>query len=115
MNDPAQEQPLFDTDIEARMIGLMIREMARNDAPVEQYERLGVPAPRKIAAGHNDDVIEMPSDKDIRAACVLQTEAGRAAAAGGGRGLPMLPFRGLGEGELPFPANLRLKPDYPYR
>ena len=43
--DPKQEHPLQDATLEARMIELLRREMAANDAPREQYQRLGLPAP----------------------------------------------------------------------
>ena len=42
-NDPGQTKPLNDVNIEKRMIELMIREMARNECPSEQYIRLGLP------------------------------------------------------------------------
>ena len=41
-DDPAQERPLDDPDTEARMIALMTRLMKENDAPPEQFERLGL-------------------------------------------------------------------------
>jgi arylsulfatase A-like enzyme len=40
--DPRQEHPLHDPQVEARMIGLLIRLMVDNDAPPEQFERLGL-------------------------------------------------------------------------
>lgn len=40
--DPAQEHPLDDPDLEGRMIDLLIRLMVANDAPPEQFERLGL-------------------------------------------------------------------------
>lgn len=42
--DPAQEQPLDDPTTEARMAETMRRLMAENDAPAEQFERLGLAA-----------------------------------------------------------------------
>jgi hypothetical protein len=42
-NDPKQENPLIDDDVERRMIGLMVEWMHWNDAPQEQFERLGLP------------------------------------------------------------------------
>ena len=45
--DPGQLEPITCTEIEARMIRLMLLEMARNECPSEQYERLGLP-PRRI-------------------------------------------------------------------
>jgi hypothetical protein len=40
--DPQQERPLQDSVIEERMIRLMVRLMGENDAPAEQYVRLGL-------------------------------------------------------------------------
>lgn len=42
--DPEQEHPLLDDAIELRMIELLLDAMRANDAPVSQYERLGLPA-----------------------------------------------------------------------
>ncbi len=118
--DPGQTQPLEDVEIEARMIRLMIREMARNECPDEQYQRLGLPAPRRRGAGHRDEMIEMPSEAAIRAACVLQTEAGRWARDHGAAGVPAQPFGPVvWPGEIPlqgpsFPDKLRLRPGYAF-
>ena len=43
-NDPAQEHPIHDEDIEARMCAHLLRLMKENDAPEEQYHRLGLVA-----------------------------------------------------------------------
>ena len=43
--DPQQEHPLRDAAVEQRLIGLMTGLMRANDAPIEQYERLGLPTP----------------------------------------------------------------------
>jgi arylsulfatase A-like enzyme len=40
--DPQQEKPLHDARIEAMMIQHLIRLMVDNDAPLEQFERLGL-------------------------------------------------------------------------
>jgi arylsulfatase A-like enzyme len=40
--DPAQECPLEDPDLEARMVLLLRRLLRDSDAPVDQYERLGL-------------------------------------------------------------------------
>jgi arylsulfatase A-like enzyme len=40
--DPGQEHPLDDSETEAAMIRHLIRLMQENDAPPEQYERLGL-------------------------------------------------------------------------
>lgn len=42
-NDPGQLKPLVDDEIERKMIALMIKLMRLNDAPTEQYERVGLP------------------------------------------------------------------------
>jgi len=42
-SDPAQEHPLDDPAVEAKMIDHMVRLMKDNDAPPEQFERLGLP------------------------------------------------------------------------
>ena len=42
--DPQQEQPVHDTAIEEYMIGLLVALMKANDAPPEQYVRLGLEA-----------------------------------------------------------------------
>ena len=44
-NDPGQERPLDDPETEERMIRLLVSLMKHNDAPLEQYERLGLPQP----------------------------------------------------------------------
>lgn len=41
--DPQQEQVLQDPEVEARMIRLMVQLMQENDAPPEQFQRLGLP------------------------------------------------------------------------
>ena len=45
--DPQQEHPIDDPEIEARMIRLMVQLMQDNDAPVEQYQRMGLPVDMK--------------------------------------------------------------------
>jgi len=42
--DPRQENPLDDAKIERRMIDLLVSLMKDNDAPAEQFERLGLKA-----------------------------------------------------------------------
>jgi arylsulfatase A-like enzyme len=50
-SDPGQEHPLADADVEARMVDLLIRLMQENDAPAEQYERLGLTVERVTVRG----------------------------------------------------------------
>jgi len=42
-NDPGQEHPITDPRIEEMMIAHTLRLMKENDAPAEQFERLGLP------------------------------------------------------------------------
>jgi arylsulfatase A-like enzyme len=42
--DPRQENPLNDRDIEKKMVRLLVRLMRENDAPADQYRRLGLDA-----------------------------------------------------------------------
>ncbi|MFB8029202.1 MULTISPECIES: sulfatase-like hydrolase/transferase [unclassified Streptomyces] len=51
-NDPEQRAPLVDDEAELRMAGLMVELMRANDAPVGQYERLGLPAEGPVTAEH---------------------------------------------------------------
>jgi arylsulfatase A-like enzyme len=44
-NDPKQQNPIKDEVVEERMIGLLVQLMKENNAPHEQYERLGLPVP----------------------------------------------------------------------
>lgn len=41
--DPRQENPLIDDQLELRMINMLLDLMRRNEAPQEQYARLGLP------------------------------------------------------------------------
>ncbi|MCB1646073.1 MAG: sulfatase [Pseudomonadales bacterium] len=119
-NDPGQTMPLDDQEIECRMIRLMLMEMARNECPSEQYQRLGLPEPIRLGEGHEDDKIQLPDDAAIASACVLKTAAGRAAAEHGAAGWPKMPFQKIvWEGEAPieqvkFPDNLRLRAGYQF-
>ncbi|MBS7701004.1 MULTISPECIES: sulfatase [unclassified Chelatococcus] len=45
VTDPGQERPLADPDAEQRLVSLMSRLMADNEAPPEAFARLGLPAP----------------------------------------------------------------------
>jgi arylsulfatase A-like enzyme len=51
-NDPDQEHPIYDTNIEKRMIKLMIEAMKKNDCPIEQFQRLGIPFEGEITDDH---------------------------------------------------------------
>lgn len=51
-DDPAQERPLVDDDVELRMIRLLLDLMRANDAPASQFERLGLPVTGAPDARH---------------------------------------------------------------
>jgi hypothetical protein len=51
-NDPQQENPLIDDEVEHRMIDLMVKWMRWNEAPQEQFERLGLPVDGKSTEAH---------------------------------------------------------------
>jgi len=117
-NDPGQTKPIKDVNIEKQMIELMIREMARNECPSEQYIRLGLPEPKRLGKGNGDEMIQMPSDKEIEDSCVLEKAQGIEAAKHGAEGFPKMPFKDIfWEGEKTlrstiFPDNLKLRPGY---
>jgi arylsulfatase A-like enzyme len=50
--DPKQERPIHDDVIETRMIGHLRQLMQTNDAPADQYERLGLPHPKDSMAAN---------------------------------------------------------------
>ena len=51
-NDPAQENPIVDEAVERRMIRLLLELMQANDAPPDQYQRLGLPTDGQIGDEH---------------------------------------------------------------
>lgn len=51
-SDPKQENPIVDEEIERQMIRLMADLMRLNDAPLEQYQRLGLPADGIVREEH---------------------------------------------------------------
>ena len=51
-SDPQQEQPLQDEKAERRMIELMVGLMRQNDAPREQFDRLGLPPDGEVESDH---------------------------------------------------------------
>lgn len=50
--DPEQEHPLKDDAIEYRMLDLLLAKMRANDAPEDQYERLGLPKDGDVTDEH---------------------------------------------------------------
>ena len=119
-SDPGQIKPLDDEVVEQRMIKLMIREMARNECPSEQYIRLGLPEPKRSGKGHCYEKINMPSSNEIKHACVLKKPQGVESAKHGAEGFPKMPFDNIvWEGEktlkaASFPENLRFRAGYSF-
>jgi arylsulfatase A-like enzyme len=52
VDDPNQEQPLDDPALELRMVELLVAAMRENDAPADQFERLGLPQVGPVTAEH---------------------------------------------------------------
>lgn len=50
--DPHQERPLRDDELELRMATLLVDMMRDSDAPPEQYQRLGLPVEGPVTAEH---------------------------------------------------------------
>jgi arylsulfatase A-like enzyme/chorismate mutase len=63
-NDPNQENPITDPEVEKRMIKLLVAEMKKNDAPVEQFERLGIPIEGEILNKHLKSMEKYADSKD---------------------------------------------------
>jgi len=63
-NDPNQENPIIDSEIEKRMIKVLIEEMKKNDSPIEQFERLGIPYEGEITKNHLDLIETRSGMKD---------------------------------------------------
>ena len=52
VEDPDQKNPLNDPELERRMAELLVTAMRDSDAPLEQYERLGLPAEGPVLDEH---------------------------------------------------------------
>lgn len=50
--DPGQEEPLVDDEVELRMATLLVEAMRANDAPPSQYARLGLPYTGEVTRDH---------------------------------------------------------------
>jgi hypothetical protein len=62
--DPHQEHPIINPEIEKKMITALIKEMKKNDSPIEQFERLGIPYDDKIKNDHLDLIENRSGIKD---------------------------------------------------
>jgi arylsulfatase A-like enzyme len=51
-SDPRQQQPLVDEAVERQMIALLVEWMRWNDAPAEQFARLGLPLDGAVGEAH---------------------------------------------------------------
>lgn len=74
-DDPHQRHPIADPAIERRMITLLHELMHANDAPPEQYERLGIPADESALAEEIDTCLR--AGEGIRRAEELAAGASR--------------------------------------
>jgi hypothetical protein len=63
-DDPHQDHPIIDSEIEKRMIKALIEEMKKNDSPIEQFERLGIPYEGEITNDHLDLIEHRSGMKD---------------------------------------------------
>jgi arylsulfatase A-like enzyme len=68
--DPQQENPISDPEIEKRMIGMMVELMKENDAPPEQFERLGIPLNGEVREEH----LALQERPDVRKDRIGNTE-----------------------------------------
>lgn len=50
--DPHQLSPIRDDELELRMIELLVQGMRENEAPADQFERLGLPPLGPVGAEH---------------------------------------------------------------
>lgn len=81
-SDPRQEKPMVDEEQELRLASLMVERMRANDAPADQYERLGLPADGEVSRDHLRLALDLeravaiaepvPSVADLQAADVLK-------------------------------------------
>ena len=91
--DAGQLAPLADHDIESNMIRMLLSRMEQSDAPIEQYERLGLPLPWEA------------TDESILAACITETPRGTATREANGGGGLMGAFA-TAKGPLPIPESM---------
>ncbi|RII17871.1 Choline-sulfatase [Streptomyces sp. YIM 130001] len=70
--DAGQEHPLVDDELELRMADLTVRLMRSNDAPAEQFQRMGLPAEGQVGPEHL--LVRRQRAAAERAAASLPTE-----------------------------------------
>ncbi|MFW9822623.1 MAG: sulfatase [Candidatus Thorarchaeota archaeon] len=63
-DDPDQENPINNAEIEKKMITALIIEMKKNESPMEQFERLGIPYDDEITNDHLDLIENRSGIKD---------------------------------------------------
>lgn len=63
--DPYQEHPIHDEVIEAQMKRRMVELMQQNDAPLEQYERLGLNKFLAVAKSHENQGDGFPDNREM--------------------------------------------------
>jgi len=64
-NDPSQENSIIDSQIEKKMIILLREELKKSDAPMDQYDRLGIPFDGDITDDHLRLTEKYAGTKDI--------------------------------------------------
>jgi len=69
--DPHQSSPLVDDELELRMAGLLVGSMRDNEAPADQFERLGLPAEGPVGREH------LRAERDHAVATSSMTHAAR--------------------------------------
>ncbi len=52
VDDPGQDQPFVDDEVELRMLGILVDLMRESDAPLSQFERLGLPSTGSVQLDH---------------------------------------------------------------
>lgn len=60
-SDPGQENPIRDPQVELRLLKQMVTLMQENEAPQEQYERMGLPAGGEVNESH------LPQEQELLA------------------------------------------------
>ncbi|MEG2500463.1 MAG: sulfatase [Oscillospiraceae bacterium] len=60
-SDPQQAHPIQNPEVQKRLVKLMRQLMQKNDAPMEQYERLGIPQSGEIT----DDMLDKYNCMDV--------------------------------------------------
>ncbi|MHA2096956.1 MAG: sulfatase-like hydrolase/transferase, partial [Candidatus Hodarchaeales archaeon] len=63
-DDPHQENPIINVEVEKKMITALVKKMKENNSPIEQFERLGIPYDGEITDDHLDLIENRSGMKD---------------------------------------------------